>query len=326
MGKLKIIVFIDAGHGGKDPGAVYKKLIEKEIVLVIAKKCKNVLQQYDIEVVMSRETDKFVELSERAKMANNVKAIYFVSIHCNAGGGDRGEVIHSIYRGKGLELSNKIAAELKAIGQTSVKEYDKKGTGGTDYYAVIRETNMDSVIVECAFLDNEIDNKIIDTVKEQELFGIAIAKGILKQCGIKYKESNISDKPVKLPTDPSKLYRIRKSWKDASSQIGAYKDLLGAKAECDKHKGYSVYDNSGVCVYPKPIIKEEYDMKKIVTYLGDADLFAAVMVAQKLGCPLMRVNDFKASGLKAKEVIQIGGNVNDTNRFSTMKNAANKYL
>jgi len=76
----------------------------------------------------------------------------------------------------------------------------------------------------------------------------------------------------------------------------------------------------------KPTIKEEYDMKKIVTYLGDADLFAAVMVAQKLSCPLMRVNDFKASGLKAEQVIQIGGNANDTNRFSTMKNAANKYL
>ncbi len=60
----------------------------------------------------------------------------------------------------------------------------------------------------------------------------------------------------------------------------------------------------------KPINKEEYDMKKIVTYLGDADLFAAVM----------------ASGLKAEQVIQIGGNANDTNRFSTMKNAANKYL
>ncbi len=76
----------------------------------------------------------------------------------------------------------------------------------------------------------------------------------------------------------------------------------------------------------KPQIKEEYDMKKIVTYLGDADLFAAVMVSQKLGCPLMRVNDFKASGLKAEQVIQIGGNVNDTNRFTTMKNATNKYL
>ncbi len=72
----------------------------------------------------------------------------------------------------------------------------------------------------------------------------------------------------------------------------------------------------------KPINKEEYDMKKIVTYLGDADLFAAVLVSQKLVCPLMKVNDFKASGLKAKEVIQIGGKAGDTNRFTTMKNAA----
>jgi len=76
----------------------------------------------------------------------------------------------------------------------------------------------------------------------------------------------------------------------------------------------------------KPIIKEEYDMKKIVTYLGDADLFAAVLVSQKNSCPLMKVNDFKASGLKAEQVIQIGGNANDTNRYMTMKNAANKYL
>ncbi|HAK41628.1 MAG TPA: hypothetical protein DCM59_01415, partial [Clostridium sp.] len=122
------------------------------------------------------------------------------SIHCNAGGGDRGEVINSIYRGKGLELSNKIAAEMKAIGQDTVKQYDKKGDGGTDYYAVIRETNMDAVIVECAFLDNEIDNKIIDTIEEQELFGIAIAKGILAQLGIPYNgEATKSESIVPTP-------------------------------------------------------------------------------------------------------------------------------
>lgn len=72
--------------------------------------------------------------------------------------------------------------------------------------------------------------------------------------------------------------------------------------------------------------KEKCDMKKIVTYLGDADLFAAVLVSQKLVCPLMRFNDFKASGIKAEQVIQIGGKAEDTNRYSTMKNAANKYL
>lgn len=68
--------------------------------------------------------------------------------------------------------------------------------------------------------------------------------------------------------------------------------------------------------------KVEYDMNKIVVYFGDADLFGAVMVAQKNQCALMKLSDYKASGLKVKEVIQIGGKVNDTNRYVTFKNAA----
>lgn len=139
-----------------------------------------------------------------------------------------------------------------------------------------------------------------------------------------FKKKLVNNKPNKPIL--KEVYRVRKSWKDTNSQKGAYSDLVNAKAECDKHKGYSVYNNSGVCVYPKVINKEEYDMKKIVVYLGDADLFAAVLVSQKLVCPLMRFNDFKASKLKADEIIQIGGKSEDTNRFSTMKNAANKYL
>ncbi|WP_346962561.1 N-acetylmuramoyl-L-alanine amidase [Clostridium sp.] len=194
------IVCLDAGHGGSDPGASYGKLIEKDIVLIATLSCRNVLTEHGVQVVLTRNTDVYVGLSQRAQIANNAKANYFVSIHCNAGGGDRGEVINSIYRGKGLELSNKIAAEMKAIGQDTVKQYDKKGDGGTDYYAVIRETNMDAIIVECAFLDNTTDNQIIDTVAEQEMFGVAIAKGILKQLGIGYKGST-QEKPSK-PSTP----------------------------------------------------------------------------------------------------------------------------
>ena len=70
------------------------------------------------------------------------------------------------------------------------------------------------------------------------------------------------------------------------------------------------------------IVKVEYDMKKLVTYYGDADLFGAVMVAQKNRCPLMKLSDYKASGLKAEQVIQIGGKAEDTNRYVTFKNAA----
>ncbi|WP_052406664.1 N-acetylmuramoyl-L-alanine amidase [Clostridium culturomicium] len=180
-------VTIDPGHGGRDGGASYRSLVEKVINLTVALKCEKELQRHGVEVVMTRRSDVYVDLNERANIANRSGSQYFVSIHCNAGKGDRGEVIHSVYRGKGLELSNRISSEMKAIGQDYVKIYERRGADNRDYYAVIRQTNMDAVIVECAFLDNEVDNKIIDTVPEQEAFGVAIAKGILRQLGIAYK-------------------------------------------------------------------------------------------------------------------------------------------
>lgn len=193
------IVCIDPGHGGNDPGACYKDLIEKEINLVIALKLKSELERHGIKVIMTRTQDEYKSLYQRCAAANSGQAILFISIHCNSERGDRGEVIHSIYRGKGLELSKKISEELKAIGQTTVKIYEKVGEGNKDYYSVIRNTAMDAVIVECAFLDNEVDNKIIDTKAEQELFGIAICKGILKQLGEIYinATSNENIAPVK---------------------------------------------------------------------------------------------------------------------------------
>ncbi len=74
----------------------------------------------------------------------------------------------------------------------------------------------------------------------------------------------------------------------------------------------------------KPIIKEEYDMKKIVTYLGDADIYIALPLSQKFGCPVMREADFKDSGIKANEIVKVGGVQRD--RFETLKVNANKYL
>lgn len=82
-----------------------------------------------------------------------------------------------------------------------------------------------------------------------------------------------------------------------------------------------------ITIQDKPIEKpqEVFDMDKIVLYFGDADLFSATIVSQKNQCPLMKKSDFDKSGLKVKEIIQIGGKPEDTDRFVTMKNAC-KYL
>lgn len=70
------------------------------------------------------------------------------------------------------------------------------------------------------------------------------------------------------------------------------------------------------------VVKEsEIDMDKIVTYYGDADVFSAILVSQKNQCPLMSEENFKASGLKVNQVIQIGGT--EADRYATFKAAAN---
>jgi N-acetylmuramoyl-L-alanine amidase len=83
--KFKTVI-IDAGHGGKDPGAHGAYSLEKNVSLSIAKKVHALLQQDlpDINVVMTRSTDRFVELKRRSEIANENQGNLFVSIHCNS--------------------------------------------------------------------------------------------------------------------------------------------------------------------------------------------------------------------------------------------------
>lgn len=83
--RFKTIV-IDAGHGGKDPGAHGIHSLEKNIALSIAKKVRELIKQNidNVKVIMTRSTDKFIELNRRSEIANENKANLFVSIHCNS--------------------------------------------------------------------------------------------------------------------------------------------------------------------------------------------------------------------------------------------------
>ena len=81
-GKFKVV--LDAGHGGKDPGALNNGVKEKDVVLDVVLKIGKILEKNkDIEVIYTRKTDVFVELRERANIANKAKANLFISVHCN---------------------------------------------------------------------------------------------------------------------------------------------------------------------------------------------------------------------------------------------------
>ena len=84
--KLETIV-IDAGHGGKDPGCSGKLSKEKDIALQVSLELGRIIEENlpGVKVIYTRKTDKFIELHERANIANRNNADLFVSIHCNAG-------------------------------------------------------------------------------------------------------------------------------------------------------------------------------------------------------------------------------------------------
>jgi len=181
-------VWLDAGHGGNEPGAVANGLVEKNMNLVTTLKCKEVLVRHGLTVGLTRSDDRYVGLTERCDMANKWGADYFVSIHYNAGGGDGAEAIHSIFYGKGTDLAKKVVERVHTVTGQNFRPnptFSKKSTNGkTDYYGVIRQTDMTAIIVEGAFIDNDVDKQIVDTIPEQQKMGIAIAYGILDHLGI----------------------------------------------------------------------------------------------------------------------------------------------
>lgn len=177
-------VFISAGHGGSDSGAVGNGFKEKDLNLSIAMACGNYLKSKGVEVQMSRVKDEDDDLNQEARESNAFGPDLTVSIHNNAGGGDGVEAWYSIVGGLGKTCAENILAEVVKIGQNSRGAKTRKGSNGRDYYGFIRQTKAPAVIVECAFVDNATDIQIIDTEPERVAMGEAIAKGILKTLGI----------------------------------------------------------------------------------------------------------------------------------------------
>ena len=199
-------VFIGVGHGGGDLGAVANGVKEKDLNLSIALACRDELKRHGVEVRMSRAKDENDSLTEEIKECNAFSPDLAVDIHNNAGGGDGAEVFHHHGGGKGKILAENILSEIVKVGQNSRGAKVRKNSQGKDYYGFIRETSCPAVIVECAFVDNASDLKILATESDRQKVGRAIAKGILKTLGVEIQGE--------------RLYRV---------QVGAY--LLKSNAE-----------------------------------------------------------------------------------------------
>jgi N-acetylmuramoyl-L-alanine amidase len=197
-------VFLSAGHGGSDPGAVANGLYEKTINLNTLLECANELTRHGITVVCSRTTDVDDPVAQEVKEANSSGADVAVSFHANAGGGDGFEAFYHSNNTKGKSLAALCEKHVKNLGQNS------RGVKHGDGLYFIKNTNMTSVLVESFFVDNSNDKKIGDTVTEQKAFGKAYAKAILEYLGIAYKTEKAPNQTV---------YRV---------QVGAYNSEVNA--------------------------------------------------------------------------------------------------
>lgn len=210
-------VFLSAGHGGSDPGAVAYGMKEKDINLTIMLACNEVLVKHGVITTLSRTKDENDPVAQEVKEANTSKADLAVSFHTNAGGGDGSESLYYSRSTKAKNLATLCEKHVKAIGQNS------RGIKARNDLHFLKATNMTAVLCECAFVDNDVDNNIIDTTAEQKAFGVAYAKAILEYLGIDYKEEKKKTYIVQAGT-----YTVKKNANTALKKVKAagFKDAF----------------------------------------------------------------------------------------------------
>ncbi len=176
-------VYVGIGHGGSDSGACANGFREKDLNLSVGNACTALLRKAGVEVKQSRTDDRDVYINTKVKEANNWGADLVLDIHHNSGGGDGAEVYYSRVGGTSKTLAENILGEICKLGQQSRGVKTKLGSGGRDYFGMVRDTYAPAVLVECAFMDTS-DIQLVNTPDKQKKMGEAIAKGILKTIGI----------------------------------------------------------------------------------------------------------------------------------------------
>jgi N-acetylmuramoyl-L-alanine amidase len=154
FGQAKFKVALDAGHGDHDYGAIRMPYIEKNITLAVVLKVGKILEKNSgIEVIYTRKTDQFIDLVERANIANRADANIFVSIHCNANNNTAACGSETYVMGMSKNASNLEAAKRENSVITLEKDYKQKYEG---YDPKSPETMIGLTMMQEEYLDNSI--------------------------------------------------------------------------------------------------------------------------------------------------------------------------
>jgi len=178
------IVVVDAGHGGHDNGAKSPagEVVEKTLTLKIAKQLSEKLANEGATVIMTRKTDVFIELKERAEIANRNNADFFISCHINSNrlnnSTSGGITFYHLQDPICQLLADCIQREIgKASGLKSIGTWSD-GRIYQSGFSVLRNSKMPAVLVECGFINHNFDRKRMMTDDFQSAIAGAIVKGL----------------------------------------------------------------------------------------------------------------------------------------------------
>lgn len=173
--KTGYLIVVDAGHGGKDPGALgVTGNHEKDYTLAVANKVVELLKQYpEFQVVPTRSTDVFLELSERVAIANDWDADLFLSIHANSFSNPNSGGTESFY----YNANSKEFAQLVHKHLQGATQFQNRGVKASGFY-VIKHTKMPAVLTETGFLSNPKENSKLTSPDFQEKIAKALVAAI----------------------------------------------------------------------------------------------------------------------------------------------------
>ena len=195
-------IVLDAGHGGTDPGAIYKERKEKDDNLALTLAVGKILEDNGVDVVYTRTEDVYQTPFEKARIANQSGADYFISFHRNSRPEDNQyqgvEVLVYDKSGIKYEMAQNIVGALGELGFREIGVKERPGL------VVLRRTRMPALLIETGFLNSDEDNKLYD--EKQNEIAEAIAGAIL---------GTLSEETIEAPV----YYRV---------QTGAYRNRENA--------------------------------------------------------------------------------------------------
>ena len=174
----KTLIVIDAGHGGKDPGAVGSKSKEKELTLRASKLLQSELERLGFRVYMTRSTDEYVGLYDRPAIANDLGATLFVSIHINAFTNSSASGVEVLYGNESMSSDKGLAQNIQTQLIKSLGAVDR-GIGYLPRLVVLKETTMPSVLCELGFITNAAEQDKLISEDYLKKAASAMATGIV---------------------------------------------------------------------------------------------------------------------------------------------------